>query len=237
MPRNKSCIIVVYRAVCIGLMACTAAPAALLPPPWTRPGSDAQAIADRTTYQHWNSFTSTTGPNPPDVAENNPNGTADAFDSAAPASGSFITSGGNIYSPNTVIKPRVTVPGYALSDHETRFLVQVISQGGQIDTTDLWLDGVPVSSLPGYSYTELSRTVLGGFGGFKIEHAWTFTARADASSFQLDWGWNVESASLDQIAVDTFAVRVPEPSMWVAANAVVAVLLVCRTPLASRRSI
>ncbi|HWP40307.1 MAG TPA: hypothetical protein VNL70_05230 [Tepidisphaeraceae bacterium] len=208
---DRASKLVACGVVGIGLIVGGTAPAALISPPWTRPGNDAQASADRTSYQHWNNFTSTSGPNAPDVAEINPNGTADAFDSAAAVSGSFVTSGGNIYSPANVIKPRVIVPGYALPDHETRFVVQVISQGATIDTADLRLDGVPVSSLPGYGYTELSRTALGGFGGFKIEHAWTFTAPADASSFQLDWGWGATSASLDQIAVDTFAVPVPEP--------------------------
>lgn len=236
MPRNNLLSIVIYPAVGIGLMLCAVAPAALVVPPWPRPSSDAQAIADRTTWQHWNTFNSTTGPNAPDVAEINPNGTANAFDAAASVSGSFLTGGGNIYSPTGVIKPRVTVPGYSLSDHETRFLVQVISQGAPIDATELWLDGVPVISLPGYSYTELSRTALGGFGGFKIEHAWTFTASHDGVSFQLDWGWGAESASLDQIAVDTHAVRVPEPSMWVAVAGVVGLLLARRSPMTPGRS-
>jgi hypothetical protein len=195
-------------------LSATAASAAFVTPSWTQPTTDGQASADQTTYQHWNVFTSTTGPNAPDVAEVNPNGVGNAFDNNAGASGSFVTGGGNIYSfTTTSIQPRAIVPGYATGD-PVEFLVQVLVQGNLIDVDDVMLGGVQISTLANYSYTELSSTPLGGFGGAAVEHAWTFTAPADLASFQIDWGWDAESASLDRIAIDTHVAAVPEPASW-----------------------
>jgi hypothetical protein len=195
------------------------AQAAFINPSWTRPSNDAQATSDQTTYQHWNVFSSAIGPNAPDVAETNPNGTADAYDANNAASGSFVTSGGNIYSfAVDSIQPRAIVPGFS-TGQTVDFLVQVLVQGNLIDVDDLTLDGVQVNTLPNYGYTELSSTPLGGFGGAAVEHAWTFTAPADLASFQIDWGWNADSASLDQIAIDTHIASVPEPATWALAMA------------------
>jgi hypothetical protein len=188
----------------------------ITPSGWTRPANDGQAASDLTTFQHWDVLGGPTDitsvAKTPDLAEINPNGAATARDSSAPASGSFFTSGGNIYSFSGVITPQAVVPGYAAAGYLTEFLVQVRSQGQNIDTADLKLGGVQVSTLPGYSYTELSNVSLGGFGGFLIDHAWTFTAPADLASFTLDFGWGVTSSSLDQLSIDTHLTAVPEPA-------------------------
>ena len=52
-----------------------------------------------TTYQEWNVFSSTGGPNAPDVANSNVNGAANVVELSG---GAFVTSGGNIYSPTFV---------------------------------------------------------------------------------------------------------------------------------------
>jgi hypothetical protein len=183
----------------------------ITPSEWTRPSDDTTAANELTTYQSWDVFTSVAGPNNPDVAEINPSGVANAFDSAAPGSGAFLTGGGNIYSFSGVIEPSAIVPGYAESSHKTRFLLQVESNGNFIDLDDVLLDGVPVNTLEDFAYTELSNTPLGGFGGAMIEHAWEFTAPADLASYQLDFGWSAESASLGRLSVDTQAIPIPEP--------------------------
>ncbi len=204
-------------AMVFGGALCGAAQAAFITPSgWTRPVDDSAASIDRTTFQYWDVL-GTSGNDPallkaPDVAEINPNGAATVQDAGSPASGSFITSGGNIYSFAGVIKPQAVVPGYAAVGYKTEFLVQLRTQGQNIDTGDLKLGGVLISTLPGYSYTELSNVPLGGFGGFLIDHAWTFTAPADLASFTLDWGWGVSSASFDQLTIDTRLTPVPEPA-------------------------
>jgi hypothetical protein len=195
------------------LAACaapSAAEAAFVTPAWTRPANDGQAAADQTTFQQWNVFTAVAGPNVPDVAEVNPSGVANAYDANSAASGAFVTGGGNLYSFAGVIMPHATVPGYG-TGQTTDFLVQVLVQGSEITVDDLTLGGIQVSTLAGYSYSETSRVSLGGFGGFAIEHAWTFTAPADLATFQLQWGWGPTSASLDQIAIDTHTSPAPEP--------------------------
>jgi len=199
-------------SVCLAAWSATSlVQGAFVNPTWTRPASDGQATSDLTTYQSWDVFTSVAGPNAPDVAEVNPQGVANAYDSGSPASGSFLTGGGNIYSFSAVIKPRAIVPGYDVTG-PTKFLVQVRTQGQEIDVDDLTLGGVAIDSLDDYSYVELSRVDLGGFGGFAIDHAWAFTSPGDAASFQLDWGWAVSSASLDVLSIDTQAMAVPEPA-------------------------
>ncbi|MGD9645929.1 MAG: PEP-CTERM sorting domain-containing protein [Pirellulales bacterium] len=188
----------------------------ITPSGWTRPVDDTAASSTLTTFQHWDVLGSSGDdpalPKAADVAKINPNGAATVRDSSSPASGAFITSGGNIYSFSGVITPEAIVPGYAAAGYRTEFLVQLRTQGQNIDTADLTLGGVPVSSLAGFSYTELSNVDLGGFGGFLIDHAWTFTAPADLASFTLDWGWGASSASFDQLAIDTHLIPVPEPA-------------------------
>jgi hypothetical protein len=188
----------------------------ITPGGWTRPTSDSQATTDQTTFQHWDVL-GTSGSDPallkaPDLAEINPNGAATVHDADSPASGAFITSGGNLYSFAGIIKPQAIVPGYASAGSKTEFLVQLRTQGQNIDTADLKLGGVLVSTLPNFSYTELSNVSLGGFGGFLIDHAWTFTAPADLASFTLDFGWGVTSSSFDQLSIDTHVAAVPEPA-------------------------
>jgi hypothetical protein len=200
---------------------------AFIGPQWVRPAGDSQAAADRTTFQSWNSFAGVAPGNLPDVAEVNPNGVSDAFDAAALASGSFVTSGGNIYSPAGVIKPRALVPGFGDDDASTHVLVQVEVFGAEIDPADLRVNGVLAGELPGYGYQELSRVIVGGGGpgsGARIEHAWTFTA-AGADTLQLDFGWGATSASLDKLLVDTQTVaNAPEPGSIVLVGVAGAVL-------------
>ena len=95
-----------------------------IPPPWTR------GIAN-STYQEWNAFTSATGPNTPDVANNNPNGTAAVRNSEPTA---FVTGGGNIYSFAAPLDIDVVVPNFGLgADYATAAILQVRALGTEID--------------------------------------------------------------------------------------------------------
>ncbi|MEM6756964.1 MAG: dockerin type I domain-containing protein, partial [Planctomycetota bacterium] len=91
----------------------------------------------------------------------------------------------------------------------TEFLVQLRTQGSQIDVNDLTVNGEAATGLPGYSYTELERVDSESpFGGAVIDHAWTFIADP-ASLYTLEWGWGVTSASVDMLIIDTLALLVP----------------------------
>jgi hypothetical protein len=207
---NKICVAVVFRACMVLALTIVGLPgpasaAVIEPTLWTRPTTAGQASTDLTSYQKWDVFTSVAA-NAPDVAAINPNGTADAFDSNQPASGGFLTGGGNIYSFSGVIQPRSIVPSFALgASHDLEMLVQVASLGASIDTSGLTVNGVLASTLSDYSYTEISSTELGGLGGYRVEHAWSFVLSGDPASVTLDWAWGASSASLDVLSIDTHA--------------------------------
>jgi hypothetical protein len=183
---------------------------AFLDPVWDRPADATQAADDRTTYQAWDIFALPATPNTPDVADVNPNGTASAWDTSG---ASFVTSGGNIYSPSAILAMQVRLPGYGLGDaYQTRFLVQLRTLGSELDTTSLTLDGAAVSSLDGYAYAEVDRIMLGGLGGAQVDHAFHFTASGSADLHTLTWLGAESSVSQAIVLVDTQAVWIPEPT-------------------------
>lgn len=201
-----------YRTVSLGsfasLLAISSAQAAFTTPSWTRPADNAAAAASGTTYQYWDVFTSVVGPNAPDFANINPNSTPNVFDSGAPANGAFLTTG-NMYSAVGSLRPRATIPGYNIAGNSVEVLVQLFVQGLDININSLTVDGVPVNTLTGFNYQELSRVPLGGPGGAAVEHLWSFTLPSDAASFQLDWNWGTPHSMFDRLSIDTQSV--PEP--------------------------
>lgn len=157
------------------------------------------------TYQQWNVFTATTGPNDPDVALSNPNGTPDVVETTGSA---FVTGGGNIYSFAAATSFDVTVPDFDLgAGYLTSVVVQIRTQGTPLDTSSiLWNGLAPTDS------ELMHEEVLGGFGGalqdWKFE--WTDLAGNTASNL-LNFSASGSSMSLDWLAVDTVAVEaVPE---------------------------
>ena len=84
--------------------------------PWIR------SETPNSLYAQWERFSSPSGPNAPDVESFvggvlPPEAIAfDAFDAAWETSGSFITSGGNIYSFSAPIEPQISFPGFGLGD-------------------------------------------------------------------------------------------------------------------------
>ncbi|MEM8739075.1 MAG: hypothetical protein AAGG38_11445 [Planctomycetota bacterium] len=183
--------------------------AAFTAPSW-RPASLAEASATQTTYQAWDLFDAPAGPNPPDLAALNPNGQADAYDTS---NASFVTSSGNVYSPTAVISFEAVVPNYDQgAGYKTEFVVQLRTQGNELDTASLTLDGVLANTLADYTYIELNRVVLGGFGGGLVDHRFSFSATGNAASHTLAWAGAASSVSQDLIAIDTRAVLIPEPA-------------------------
>lgn len=231
------------------VLSCGVTHAAFVAPTdWVRPTTPIQASFDKTTYQEWQRFTSTSGPNAPSDGTSSDTGSgnnlandglfyvnpndqvvvsiddANAYDRASSTSNAFVTGGGNIYSPGGVIQPRVVLAGFDQPDALVHFMVQVRTLGSLIDTDFLSVNGVPWTDLPGsHAYQQLYSLPLGGFGGALVDHLWTFSA-PDAPSFQIDFGWGVTSVSLDVIAVDTYSV-VPEPASLAIVGLLVPMLL------------
>jgi len=200
----------VFGAFLFVLLGSSATPALGFESPAWRPADGTEASAEKTTYQEWNVFVSPVGPNTPDVESINPNGVADAWDTSG---ASFVTSGGNIYSPTGIIAMEATIPGYGLgADYATEFLLQMRTLGSELDIDSLTIDGVAINTLDGFSYEELDRDVLGGFGGSIVDHAFAFTAPVSLVSYDLAWFGAESSVSQDILIVDTRDVLVPEPA-------------------------
>lgn len=213
-----------------------------LPHTWTRPTT----TGTNGTFQGWEVFSSTTGPNAPQVVPGpafggagswspiNPGGTANVFDSSAPGNGSFITSGGNIYSPGGTVTPRAIVPnnidltGGTNNSGWTTLIFQIRTQGSFLNISTATLNDTiqPVSSAITYN-----QIIPGGFGGFIREYWIQFQVAGNADSYKFDIGTAETSVSLDRFAVDTIwnpaaanqqqayldptpLSAVPEPSTW-----------------------
>ena len=174
----------------------TSVQAAFIPPAY-RGGPD-------TTYQEWNVFSTPAGPNAPDVANSNINGTANISESSGQ---SFVTSGGNIYSPTAVTFLTVTVPDFNLgSGYVTNAVVQIRTQGTPVDTASVLFNGFAAESA-----TLLHTEPLGGFGG-NLED-WEFVYTGLLGNIAVDtitFHGSGSSMSLDRVSVDTQAVAVPE---------------------------
>src|SRR5262249_26138009 len=98
-------------ALAFGLLTVQQTDGAFISPSWTRPTTTTQATTDSTTYQRYDVFTSATGPNTADVANLNPSGSANVYDTSGM---SFLTSGGNIYSFSAPTFIEAIVPNYGL---------------------------------------------------------------------------------------------------------------------------
>lgn len=175
------------------------------------PASWVRGVDPGSTYQEWDVFTSTTGPNAPNspgvppaavvaAAPFNPNGVADAFDTAG---GSFVTGGGNIYSPTAIVDVDVLVPNYAAGAATwTTVLLQTRTQGNSIDPAGVRLSG-PGGTLAPVDSALLFVQPLGGFGG-NLEDRWfEFIVPGNAASYLLEFAGAASSVSVDKISVDT----------------------------------
>ncbi len=159
------------------------------------------------TYQEWNTFTSALGgANAPDVASDNPNGSAQLVQTVP---GAFVTSGGNIYAPSSLVNFNVNVPDYGLgAGYLTTAIVQIRTLGTLPD-----LDGATVNGLFADSAEMGVEQPLGGFGGFLRD--WRFQWNDVSGNLALNsivFSSVETSMSLDRIAVDTISSPVPEPS-------------------------
>jgi hypothetical protein len=162
----------------------------------------------QTTYQEWDVFTSAFGgPNFPDFANNNPNGTA-TLTQTIPG-GAFVTSGGNIYSPGTPTSFTVNVPDYGLgAGFVTSAFLQVRTLGTLLNTDSVTMNGVAAGS-----FALLSELPLGTFG---VQQDWKFewtNVPGNLSANTFEFSSASSSLSLARVSIDTLA-AVPEPSSF-----------------------
>lgn len=183
------------------------------PTQWTR-GSD-----PKSTYQGWDIFASPAGPNAPnspgsppaavvDAPPFNPNGAANVFDSSG---GSFITSGGNIYSFSVPTDIHVTVPNYAAGAATfTTLILQTRTQGTPMDLSTVSLVAGANTYTPVSSALLFSQT-LGGFGGLLEDRWFEFQVPGNAASYAFEFKAEESSMSLDRVAVDTIWTSAAQP--------------------------
>lgn len=175
-----------------------------------------RGVTAQSTYAEWDVFTAPAGPNAPDVGSYTggtlPSTAADfnVFDSNE-SSGSFITSGGNIYSFSGVVSPQIEFGGFDLGAGQvTTVLLQVRTLGIEIDQSTLLLN----DSIAPSSTTELDRVELGGFGGFQVDTLFEFNLTGNLDAYAINFDALGTSLSLDRVAVDTFTF-VPTPGTGV----------------------
>ena len=210
------------------LLAITpAAQAAFVAPSqWAR-GTDV-----RSTYQEWDRFDTPAGPNAP----NSPNVPVAAAVAAAPfntagvanlvdtSGGSFVTSGGNIYSPTAVVSVDATVPNFdAPTAQWTTVVLQTRTQGTAVDLSTVQLTADSVVYQPIDSALVFTQ-VLGGFGGTLEDRWFQFVVPGNSASYLIEFNAPSSSMSLDKVSVDTFWTAaqtpivepnpVPEPATW-----------------------
>jgi len=188
----------------------------IAPNSWTRGDAD-------TTYQHWNWFITAAGATP-DLANINPNGTATLTETSG---NGFPIGSGNIYAAGGPASFEVSIPLADQVGHDLTSIVQIRTQGTELDINSLALNGTSA-----VGYFELARTALGGFGGTSVDHWFLFNVPyADYGSgspgtadLSLTFGAVEAHLSLSQIAIDTATSAngffpevhpIPEPSSLV----------------------
>ncbi len=194
------------------LFAQTAVAAFVSPSGWTR--SDASS-----TYQEWDKFSSPAGPNAPnspnvpagavvDAAPFNPNGAANVIDSSG---ASFVTSGGNIYSPSAIIDIDVQVPNYnAGAALWTTIILQTRTQGSLLDLNSIRIEHNSNTYTPVEQQLMFQQN-LGGFGGVLQDRWFEFHLPGNAASYTIQFAGAESSVSLDKVAVDTIWTAAASP--------------------------
>lgn len=155
-------------------------------------------------FAEWDSFETPSSPNSPDVGSFVGGVLPDdalGFDVFDRGSSSFITSGGNIYSFSDLVRPQIEFGGFGLGGGQrTTILVQVRTQGSELDPATVVLDG----TIGPVEIVELDRQTLGGFGGALVDTLVRFEVDASASGHIVTFDASASSMSLDRVAVDLF---------------------------------
>ena len=150
------------------------------------------------TYFAWDWFTSTSGPNVPDVGQFPdplPGGWLEP-DVVETTGNALITSTGRIYSPFGPINVEVTIPNYETGIGTTTVLLQVRTVGNELDYANVEIDGqFPVEMV------ELFRT--SDDQGETVETLFVFEFAGNASVYVANLPTTEAHVGIDGIAVDT----------------------------------
>ncbi|MEM1186770.1 MAG: hypothetical protein AAGI53_17430 [Planctomycetota bacterium] len=166
-----------------------------------------RGVSDMSTFAEWEFFSSPAGPNSPgtntvvgDLPEDAP--AFNAFDFAFETSGSFITSGGNIYSFSGIVSPETTSPGFAMGyGYKTSVLFQVQTLGVEPDPESFVLNGrrEPIEVV------EIATGDVGGpFGGLDVTTLVRFEFARNDLANSVFFEAIGTSLSFDQALIDTF---------------------------------
>ncbi len=161
---------------------------------WSRGDADS-------AWFEWDVFTSPTGGNLPDVGQfpsTLPDGwaTPDVYDTTGLA---IITSSGNFYSFVGPIVLEVVVPNYGYEVGSTTLILQIRTQGNELDYGSVHVWGVPP-----VEHVELFRQSLGEFG-WLVDSLFRFELDGNESVYVASFAAADAHAAIDRIAVDTFA--------------------------------
>ncbi len=208
------------------LISAGTASATYIQPDWARPTSVAQAAQTKTTFQHWDAYSSKSS-NVPDIAVFNPTGTPNSFDANGVAG---VTTSGNLYAGSQIIRMNNVIPSYGDPfGKSTKFLLQITSTANALFTPDgLWIAAEPanpiendfskllvngqrVDTLPSFSVQRLAFTQGSSATSFNYERAIKFELPGSLSSYNIEWTAPKSSTGMAAVAVDTLTV-VPEPT-------------------------
>jgi hypothetical protein len=153
-----------------------------------------------TIYAEWNVFDSLSD-NTPDIGSFGP-----APQSVTETTGaSFLTSGGNIYSPFAATVFDVGVTGYsALEDTVRSLALRVATLGTGLDASSVLLNG-SAATVTSQAYNEV---ITGGFGGGESEWLFIWEGVDDSLTYQFNFNAEETSLSVDQLAVYSSAASV-----------------------------
>ena len=165
-----------------------------------------RGVSPLSTFAEWEFFSSPVGPNAPgtDIVVGTLPQDAPAFNAfdANPLSGSFITSGGNIYSFSGVVSPETTSPGFDLGyGFRTNVLFQVQTLGVTPNNDSFVLNG----------RREPAEVVIldigdngGPFGGLTATTLVRFEFARNDLEHTVFFEASSTSLSFDRVLVDTF---------------------------------
>ena len=184
------------------------------------------------TFSGWNTFdesvfgTEDDPASPPHVFEPDVGSFGTPSSLSLNTAGSFVTSGGNLYSFSVAQDFTATINSGTSGGSNTRIVSQFRTLGTELDYDSILLSedlGAAGSRAPDMM-VETERVALGGFGGTEVDYLAVWDLPTSQEAFRLDFNAAGSSLSLDQFYVDTFTqdspfvtpTAIPEPASFAA---------------------